>query len=232
MNNKILVLGDGLLGSELVKQTSWDYISRKKNKFDFDKINWYELIVEYDIIVNSIGYTDTYSQNRDKHWNTNYVSLMGLVDYCNVQDKKLVHISTDYIYSGSQNNASEEDVPVHNRTWYSYTKLLSDAYIQARSQNYLLIRTSFKPNPFPYDKAIVTQFGNFDYVNIIAKLIIKLINKGAKGVFNVGTKKKRIYDLAVQSNPEVIPAFWKVHPLMPTNITMNVSKMEKFLNES
>ena len=125
-----------------------------------------------------------------------------------------------------------EDIPVNNRTWYSYTKLLSDAYVQARSQNYLLIRTSFKSNPFPYKEAIVTQVGNFDYVDIIAALIIKLINKGAKGVFNVGTKKKRIYDLAVQSNPEVIPAFWKVHPLMPTNITMNVSKMEKFLNES
>ena len=27
-----LILGDGLLGSELVKQTNWDYISRKKDK--------------------------------------------------------------------------------------------------------------------------------------------------------------------------------------------------------
>ena len=27
---KVLVLGDGLLGSELVKQTGWEYVSRKK----------------------------------------------------------------------------------------------------------------------------------------------------------------------------------------------------------
>jgi hypothetical protein len=33
----ILILGDGLLGSELIKQTGWDYISRKKNGFDFTK---------------------------------------------------------------------------------------------------------------------------------------------------------------------------------------------------
>ena len=32
---KVLVLGDGKLGSEIVKQTKWDYISRKKDKFDF-----------------------------------------------------------------------------------------------------------------------------------------------------------------------------------------------------
>ena len=30
VDKKILVLGDGLLGSELVKQTGWDYVSRKK----------------------------------------------------------------------------------------------------------------------------------------------------------------------------------------------------------
>ena len=28
---KALILGDGLLGSELHKQTGWDYISRKKD---------------------------------------------------------------------------------------------------------------------------------------------------------------------------------------------------------
>jgi len=29
-----LILGDGLLGSELVKQTDWDCISRSKNGFN------------------------------------------------------------------------------------------------------------------------------------------------------------------------------------------------------
>ena len=28
---KVIVIGDGLLGSELVKQTGWEYVSRKKN---------------------------------------------------------------------------------------------------------------------------------------------------------------------------------------------------------
>ena len=27
----VLVLGDGILGSEFVKQTGWDYLSRKKD---------------------------------------------------------------------------------------------------------------------------------------------------------------------------------------------------------
>ena len=31
MKSSKLILGDGLLGSELVKQTDWDFISRKKD---------------------------------------------------------------------------------------------------------------------------------------------------------------------------------------------------------
>mgnify|MGYP003121849538 FL=1 len=38
MDNKILVLGDGLLGSEIVKQSGWDYISRKKDDVDLNDI--------------------------------------------------------------------------------------------------------------------------------------------------------------------------------------------------
>ena len=29
-----LILGDGLLGSELIKQTKWDFLSRKSHNFD------------------------------------------------------------------------------------------------------------------------------------------------------------------------------------------------------
>ena len=31
---KVLILGDGLLGSEIKKQTGWDYVSRKKDGID------------------------------------------------------------------------------------------------------------------------------------------------------------------------------------------------------
>ena len=34
-----LILGYGLLGSELYKQTGWDYISRKKDGIDFTNID-------------------------------------------------------------------------------------------------------------------------------------------------------------------------------------------------
>ena len=184
---KNIILGYGQLGKELVKQSKWDYISREKDKFDFTNLDTYICkIYNYDTIINCIACTDTYSESREKHWGVNYLGVIQLTNYCQKYNKKLVHISTDYIYAESLSEAKETDIPVHARNWYTYTKLLADGYVQAIADNYLLIRTSFKPFPCMYREAITTQIGNFDFTHVITKYIIRLIEKDAKGVFNVG----------------------------------------------
>jgi dTDP-4-dehydrorhamnose reductase len=225
-----LVLGYGQLGKEIVKQTNWDYISREKNGFDFrDTAEYAGLMINYDTIINCIANTKTYSANKNSMMEVNFTAVYRLANLCMYTNKKLVHISTDYIYADSFPNATEEDVPLHARNWYTYSKLLADGYIQSICDDYLLIRTSFKPYPFPYEQAITTQVGNFDYTDIIAKLIIKLINKDAKGVFNVGTEEKSMYDLAKRTRPDVAPTNRILDPTMPTDITMNITKMKEFL---
>ncbi len=189
------------------------------------------LLKNYDTIINCIACTDTYGQDRKIHWDTNYKAVDDLVVWCKMAAQKLVHISTDYIYAASLINCSENDVPAHNPNWYSYTKTLGDAHIQLKSDNYLLIRCSHKPKPFPYDKASA-QIGNFDYVDVIASLIIKLINKGANGIFNVGTEHKCMQELAQETVGIVQLMEDSIHPTMPFDISMDVSKMQKFLNDN
>tara|TARA_Y100000593_G_scaffold89176_1_gene172788 strand:- start:2808 stop:3494 length:687 start_codon:yes stop_codon:yes gene_type:complete len=223
-----LILGDGLLGSELVKQTGWDYISRKKDNIDFTNFYSYrDLIKDYDVIINCIAYTDTYDTDRDKHWLINYESVSTLVTLCNILNKKLVHISTDYLYSNSKSNASEEDVPVHCRNWYGYTKLLADGYIQLKSNDYLLLRGTHKKEPFTYNEAWTNQVGNFDYVSEISKLYIKLIESDVNGIYNVGTDKKTMYDLAKKTNINVKPVDRLVDESTPMNLTMDMSKLKE-----
>ena len=203
----VLVLGDGLLGSEIIKQSGWDYLSLDKD--DIDVVSEFpELMkiindIEPDVVVNCIGYTDTYNKKRQKHWDVNYGFVANIADFCDTECIKLVHVSTDYIYANSEGGCAENDIPVHQQTWYSYTKLVSDAYIQLRVEEYLLIRCSFKPTPFPYEKAFGNIKGNFDYVDVIAKQIIDLINEDREGIWNIGTAFKSIYDLAVQTKPDI-----------------------------
>lgn len=227
---KYLILGDGLLGSEIIRQSEWNYISIEKDNFDFTNINSYRhFLKDYNEIINCVGYIDTYSNDK-AHWDINYKSVIDLVDLCNLYNKKLIHISTDYLYANSKNNASEEDIPLILNNWYSYTKLLADGYIQAKSQDYLIIRTSFKPRPFPWKEAWKDLIGNFDYVDIIANLIIKLIKKGAEGIYNVGTEKKSMYDLAIQTVPDCKAVENDNRYNRPYNITMNLNKLTKILN--
>lgn len=228
MESKILVLGDGILGTEIIKQTGWNYVSRKKTGFDLNNKESFNF-PKYDIILNCIACTNTYSSDKELHWKTNYKAVYNLVQYCNTNNKKLVHIGTDYLFANNINkNATEEDVPVHAENWYSYTKLLGDGIVQLLSNDYLICRCTHKPYPFPYKYAFVDRIGNFDYTKNIAELIIKLINKKAEGIYHVGTKSKSIYDLVKNDFPDVIPTY--VPDGYPKDTSFSIDKLNKFLN--
>jgi dTDP-4-dehydrorhamnose reductase len=220
---RVLVLGDGLLGSEIEKKTKWDFLSRKSHGFD---VNHFEKFIDskYDVIVNCIANTDTYSDNKDLHWDVNLKFVDRIIDYCNFNSIKLVHISTDYIYTGSKSEASEADVPVHCPTWYGYTKLVADGLVQLRCKDYLLIRCSQKPYPFPYDHAWIDQIGNFDYSDKIADLIIQSIRLKLCGLYNIGTETKTMFDLASRTKNV---KFSFSPPNVPKNISMDISKFKK-----
>jgi dTDP-4-dehydrorhamnose reductase len=232
---RVVILGDGLLGSELHQQTGWDILSRAVDGFDITQSNTFNkhlvechdgicLASKYDVVINCIADTDTYNPDKQNHWNVNYRGVVDLVDFCNLHSIKLVHISSDYVYTNSVENAAELDVPIHGNNWYSYTKLLADGYIELRSNNYLICRGTHKPRPFPYEKAWSNQIGNFDYIDTIAKLYIDLVNKNATGIYNVGTSKKSLFDLAIQTR-EVLPA--QAPSQFPIDCTMCLDKLSK-----
>jgi dTDP-4-dehydrorhamnose reductase len=231
-NENIVVLGDGLLGSEICKQTGWDNISRRKNMFDItvapQNPNWEYPLSRYDTIINCIAHTDSYSNDREKHWNVNYKGVHNLVEFCNKHNIKLVHIGTDYMFANNKNkNVTEEDVPVHSEHWYSYTKLLADGLVQLLSKNYLICRCTHKPYPFPYDTAFIDRVGNFDYVHKIAELIIKLVKADENGVYNVGTKKKSVYELVWPDNHRIKKSLTPIG--YPLDTSMSIEKLNNFL---
>ena len=229
---KAVILGNGLLGKELAKQTGWDVLSRSVDGIDLTDITtWAHLLLPYDTIINCIAYTNTYDNNKTKHWGVNYKAVVELMDYCNNHGKKLVHISTDYVYANSIGSPDEEGVPVHQSTYYAYTKLLADGYIELKGKNYLILKGTHKPTPFPYEGAWTNHLGNFDYVDVITKLYVKLIKGNATGIFNVGTKFKSMHRLASQTKSNVNPII-NNDIRVPLDVSMDVSKLNRFLDEN
>lgn len=218
-----LILGNGLVGSELKRQTTWDCIARDTHGFDIRYPERFDAFLRgYDTIINCIGFVDDY-HNRKANWETNWLAVIDLVEWCNHSGTKLVHMSSDCVYRGRAPYASETDVPVHDGNWYAYTKLLADGYVQARAHDYLMVRMALKGRPFPYD-IVSDRVGNFDYVDKIVEIIVRLIEAGACGVFNIGTDPKSMLHLARLTKPTIET---DGKPVM--DMTMNLDRLREAL---
>jgi len=233
---KALILGNGTLGEELKKITGWDCLNRDEFKqFDFNDLESYKSALKgYDTIVNCVADTKVYLGDKDVMFKTNFRSVAELARYCSVTGKKLVHFSSDYVYGFSSKPAKETDVPVHAKNWYSLSKLCADEYIEAfcDPDKYLIIRTSFKKNPYPRDGASACQVVNADYVNVLAPKFKKLIELGVSGVINVGTRAKTEYELARQTKDYVMAlSLHSMNATKPVNVEMDLSRMKSILGE-
>lgn len=241
MEKRFLVLGDGLLGSEIVKQTGWGYLSRKRDLVDITQTSSYtNLLKRYSHVINCIGYTNTRDNTQDKHFDVNVRGVYCLAKLCESYGNKLIHISTDYVYANSVSKAKETDAPIPTPNWYGYSKVVADGIIQSifpDEKKYLILRGTFKKRPYTHEKAWHNLTGNFDYVDVIAGLMIKLIQNDAYGIYNVGTEYKSLYTLALQTNPDVIPDGVGIangeydRYYRPYDTSMNLDKMNNFLGE-
>lgn len=134
---------------------------------------------------------DKAQTEREKCFEVNVIGTYNLlVSYPN---KPFVFISTEHV--------NAEGV-------YFQSKLIGEMLVRNLSSQYLIIRTLFKPNPYPWDNAWVDQMTQGDYLDIIAPLVAKEImnwNGRPKAIY-VGTGRKSMYELAVRTNPNVRPS--------------------------
>ena len=232
-----VILGDGVLGKELKTQTGWDYISRRKDGFDALNPNFQHLISQehgvifypkYDVVINCIANTNSYSDDLQSHLDINYKFVIALTVFCKEWKIKLVHISTEFVYANNKKNAfdwslaKESDLPLPSNNHYAKTKLLADQYISLMSDKYLICRGLHKSNDFsPSQVWDIKTCG--DKVKHIAPLIIKLINKNATGIFNVGTGYKSYSDLYPKGEIIKPPSY------VPLDTSMCLDKLNYFL---
>jgi len=224
-----IILGDGLLGSSVIGLSGWNYISRSRDGFNINNISSLRslLPIGTKTIINLIANTDTYSNDINTMFDTNYRAVVNLVDFCNERGIKLVHFSTDYVYEKSVSNSKETNKAIPT-TPYAMSKLLADEYVMKHCKDYLILRGAQKVDPFPYDSAFTDLIGNFDYPDTIAEIVIQMVRAGATGLYNIGTPTKSMYELALKTNPRVKGVLAPDH--FPKDVTMDLTKMHEFLN--
>ena len=161
-----------------------------------------------DIIINCIGLTDVEECEKDYEaaFKTNVKIAENIAKACQRAKIKLVHISTDHLFDGSIAFANEEEkkVPLNN---YAKTKAKGEEIVLQNCSDALVIRTNFfgwGPNYKPsfsdkilnnLEKGISSRLFKDVYytpvsVGTLKKQIYLLIQKKAKGVFNISSNER------------------------------------------
>lgn len=162
------------------------------------------------------------------------VNIMGtanIVEACALHEKKIIYISTDYVFKGDKSGYKEEDA-VYPVNKYAWSKLGGECAVRLYD-NHLIIRTSFGPTPFPYKQAFTDQWTSRESVRIIAEKIKKLIIAQAIGTYHVGGIRRTVLDYAVSltGDGSINPISIKnVNFKVPKDTSLNTNKYKKLFD--
>lgn len=149
---KILVTGaKGQIGSELIqrgKTLGFQMITADHAKLDITRQQAVNIFINEhtpDLIINAAAYTavDQAEAEPELAYAVNCDGATYLAQACNENNIPLFHISTDYIFDGSNNGAYiESDLP-NPKSVYGKSKLAGDRAIEAVLEKHLILRVSW-----------------------------------------------------------------------------------------
>lgn len=210
-NCKIFLTGgSGILGKELIKisyQYGIEFFAPSSDECDITDLDCVmSQISKFDgnIILHAAAITDTAGVEKDPKlaWDVNVMGTINILKACNKFNKKMVFISTDYVFDGKTGNYKIND-PLNPIGKYAKTKTAAELIVRTY-KNSLVIRTSFFGYNFPYEKAFIDQWSSKDYVDIIAPMVISETMNN-KGIVHVGSNRRSLYEIAKSRNSKIKP---------------------------
>ncbi len=198
----ILVTGsNGQLGSEIKElsvEYEYNFFFTDKDSLDISNNNEIKNFIEINninTIINCAAYTavdkaEEDTLNADK---INHLAVKYLADISKKKNIKLIHVSTDYVFDGTNHKPySESDTP-HPNGVYGKTKLNGELALQEiNPKNTIIIRTSWVYSSFGNNfvttmlrlgkerdslGVIFDQVGTPTYARDLAKAILEIMPK-------------------------------------------------------
>ena len=148
-----------------------------------------------EVIINAAAYTavDRAEDEPDQADEVNHLAVARLAEGCKQRDIFLVHISTDYVFSGNSSVPYTEDMPTEPIGVYGQTKRLGEVAIQRIAPRHLILRTSWLYSPYganflktmlrlgaerPELRVVFDQVGTPTSALSLARFIVEVIECG------------------------------------------------------
>jgi len=176
---KVLVTGfNGQLASELKKisygynNLSWTFTSKKD--LDLSKLNTIDIYLnnlDPCIIINCAAYTNVDKAEAEAELanRVNNKAVARISKWTSENKKKLIHISTDYVFDGSIKVPLCEESRTNPINEYGSSKLKGEQVCLNNDPNSIIIRTSWLYSEFGKNflKTIIELMKNNDSVNVV-----------------------------------------------------------------
>ncbi len=213
--------GSGLLGTEMQKLLPGaNYPASKDfNITDFEQMEAFLQNRSIELIVHAAAFTSPpqIEKKPEKALDVNITGTANVVKLCIRRGIRLIYISSDYVFSGSQGPYKEED-PVLPINKYAWSKLGGECAVKLHD-NSLIVRTSFGPCEFPYEKAFADQWTSRESVSAIAEKIAALLDKDCTGIIHVGGKRRTVLEYARE-----LSCGREIKPLYRSEVPFNIPK--------
>ena len=208
---KVLVIGsDGQLGLEFQKiSNSYDSLSwvfstiKTLDLLKLDTINSFLNKINPSIIINCAAYTSVDKAETEPKLADiiNHKAVDVISSWTSDNNKKLIHISTDYVFDGLSKIPLSENSITNPANEYGRSKLKGENACLKNDPNSIIIRTSWLYSSFGKNflktmielmkknksvKVVNDQIGSPTYAFDLAKVIIEIImnSKNKSGLFH------------------------------------------------
>jgi dTDP-4-dehydrorhamnose reductase len=227
--------GNGLLGSEFKKIRPdvhyTDYADF--NVLHYDQMKDYVEAKGCELIIHAAAFTSPPQVDKKplEALEVNIVGTANVVKLCMEYGLRLIYISTDYVFKGERGNYAETD-PVYPVNKYAWSKLGGECAARLYDKA-LIVRTTFGPNTFPYEKAFVDQWTSRESVSVIAGMISKLIDEEINGIIHVGGRRKSVFEYAKNLDPDKDIGQLSINDVsfkVPVDTSLNCEKYNRLVN--
>ncbi|MCD2184150.1 dTDP-4-dehydrorhamnose reductase [Rhizobium sp. GN54] len=125
-----------------------------------------------DIVVSAAAYTavDRAEDEQDLAYAVNVIGAAAVADAAATLRIPVIHISTDYVFSGDAGRPYSEDDETEPKTVYGYTKLRGEHAVASANPRHVILRTSWVYSPFGtnFVKTMLRIAGERPAISVVA----------------------------------------------------------------
>lgn len=149
---RVLIFGQtGQVATELARRAAragWTATTLDRHAADFSRPDTLAERVQAsdaDIVINAVAYTavDQAEQDAEAAHRVNADAPARLAEACAGRDLPLIHISTDYVFSGDKPGAYVESDPTGPASVYGRSKLAGEQAVSASGCRHAIVRTAW-----------------------------------------------------------------------------------------